>query len=69
MQSVDYFSKTEMRTKPYTLNIAAVYNYLGEINGALAHHSRRCFYYNKAIALSVGNRDAALRPRFTPIWR
>ena len=51
MQSVDYFSKTEMRTKPYTLNIAAVYNYLGEIKRRTGALTEAVLYYNKAIAL------------------
>lgn len=63
MKSIDYFSKTEMRTKCYTLNIAAVYNYLGEIMRRCGALKEAKLYYNKAITLCQ-EKGCSITPTF-----
>lgn len=63
IKSIDYFSKAELHNQPYILNIAASYNYLGELNRRNGHYPEAIQYYNKAISLCSEN-NCVVNPTF-----
>lgn len=51
LQSIDYLEKSSLRPELYTINIAAAYNYLGELNLRKGELSIAIDYFNKAIQM------------------
>lgn len=51
MQSVDMFSISDEAVKRYAINIAAAYDYIGEIRLAEKEYSKALQFFNKAISL------------------
>jgi len=55
IKSIDFLEKANLSMQIYTLNIAAAYNYLGELHRKQKHFKEAISYYNKAISISEEN--------------
>lgn len=55
IKSIDFLEKANLSMKIYTLNIAAAYNYLGELHRKQNHFKEAMSYYNKAISITEEN--------------
>ncbi len=55
IKSIDFLEKANLSMQIYTLNIAAAYNYLGELHRKQEHFKEAISYYNKAISITEEN--------------
>jgi tetratricopeptide (TPR) repeat protein len=63
LKSIDLFEKSNLNTQIYALNIAAAYNYLGELHLRQKHLKDAIKYYKKAISTCREN-NCQVNPTF-----